>query len=203
MSALAAIFSSLGELSESELQQLYLSVGVRLGIPGVPTRPSGGGKAGGKSPNAGPSTGKPGKKSTSSKGNPQRKSQWANHPLYQEYSRLKKVVETQSKEQKCSFNSVDTAESRAYHRAFSQWLKAKSSFRGHGEGDQNGESPAEKKTSAKGRQDDEDSSEEEEDGVETAPTSQRQSPTVAPRPPQNPGTGKSSPPAGKGKAPAK
>jgi hypothetical protein len=139
MSALATIVGSLGELSESELRQLYLMVGVRLGIPDVPAGARPRGTGGGKASNA--SSGRGGRKSSSrgpasSKGNPQRKSQWANHPLYIEYMRLKKVVETQAKEGKTSFNGVDTAESRAYKQAFTQWVEAKHSFRGHGDDDQ-------------------------------------------------------------------
>lgn len=135
--ALATIVGSLGSLTESELRQLYLIVGVRLGFP-AGTEPgtfvpgsSKQGSAGVKNPRtAGPSGGKTAKMGkASSKGNPQRKSQWANHPLYQEYSRLKKVVEAQAKEMKISFNQVDTAESRAYQQAFTQWVSAKGSFR--------------------------------------------------------------------------
>jgi len=134
MSALATIVGSLGELTESELRQLYLMVGVRLGIPDVPTgvKPQGLARAIGS--NATTSRVKGQSKSTSSRGNPARKSQWANHPLYKEYSRLKKVVEAQSKERNVSFNSVDTAESRAYKLAFNQWLEAKCSFRDHRKG---------------------------------------------------------------------
>jgi hypothetical protein len=136
MSALATIFGSLGELSESELRQLYLAIGVRLGIPDVPTGAKPQGKKTGKSGSAKQKAAKGQPSATSSKGNPKRKSQWANHPLYQEYSRLKKVVENQSKEAKCSFNAVDTVESRAYREAFTRWVEAKHSFRGHGESGQ-------------------------------------------------------------------
>lgn len=136
MSALATIVGGLGELSESELRQLYLMVGVRLGIPDVPAGAKPQRQAGGKTAYANPSRPNKAVKGSSSKGNPTRKSQWANHPLYQEYSRLKKVVEAQAKEAKCSFNSVRTAESSAYQTAFTQWVNAKSSFRGHGGGDQ-------------------------------------------------------------------
>jgi len=144
--ALAAIIGRLGGLTESELRQLYQVIGIRLGFPdgAVPTGSTGGGnstgRAGGQSSGKTKGNAKPGKTKAAgktgggakptSKGNPQRKSQWANHPLYQEYSRLKKVVENQSKEQKCSFSTVDSAESRAYTQALSQWLSAKSSFRG-------------------------------------------------------------------------
>jgi len=159
MSALATIVGSLGELSESELRQLYLMVGVRLGIPDVPTGAKPQQKDTGKSGNAKASGGKTTQKPSSSKGNPQRKSQWANHPLYQEYSRLKKAVENQAKEAKTSFNSVDTAESRAYRTAFTQWVEAKHSFRGHGESGQIREGPGEGNA-----HEDEASSDEEEKG---------------------------------------
>jgi len=127
MSAFTAIVDRLGELSESELRQLSLIVQVRLG-----EAPSAAGqsKTGPRAAKPVPKPGKTRKGSKSrAKGNPSRKSQWATNPLYIEYSRLKKAVETQAKEAKTSFNSVDTAESRAYKLAFIQWMEAKSSFR--------------------------------------------------------------------------
>lgn len=133
VSAFAAAVGRLGELSESELRQLYLIIGVRLGFPdGV--APSAGGTTAGQTRGgtaASGSAGKTGSKKGKSgrKGNPARKSQWANHPLYQEYSRLKKVVERQAKESNLSFNAVRTDESRQYRTALSQWLNAKSLFR--------------------------------------------------------------------------
>jgi hypothetical protein len=136
MSALATIVGGLGELSESELRQLYLMVGVRLGFPDGSSGSKTQKKGGGKTSNAKPKPGKTKASASSSKGNPSRKSQWANHPLYQEYSRLKKVVENQSKEANTSFNAVRTPEARAYHEAFTRWVEAKHSFRGHGEGGQ-------------------------------------------------------------------
>jgi len=160
MSALATVVGGLGELTESELRQLYLVVGVRLGIPDVPRgqRPlSVSARGSGKNR---PSAKKSSQKGTFSQGNPQRKSQWANHPLYQEYSRLKKVVESQAKETKVSFNSVDTPERRAYQQAFIQWMGAKSSFRDRRKDGQEGG--------------DEESSEDEE-----GDTAQKQSPTSA------------------------
>lgn len=137
MSAFATVVSRLGELTESELRQVYLIVGVRLGFPdGKETGKSSRGitkghaKSGGSSKTgpSGSSSGKTAKK-TSSKGNPQRKSQWETHPLYREYKRLKKVVETQAKELKVPFASVDSPEREAYNLALEQWLGAKSSFR--------------------------------------------------------------------------
>jgi len=133
-SAFAAAVGRLEQLTESELRQLYLIIGVRLGEnPGGTAGPKGqrGARAGGSKAPPGAKAGKSGAASgPSSKGNPQRKSQWANHPLYQEYHRLKQAVEAQSKEKKLSFNAVDTDESRQYRIALSQWLEAKSSFRG-------------------------------------------------------------------------
>jgi hypothetical protein len=150
--ALAAVVNRLGDLTESELRQLHLIVGVRLGFPdgasGV-LNPKTSAAPAGKS-GKGKQTRAKGSKSAKAKGvgNPQRKSQWVKHPLYQEYSRLKKVVESQSKEQKCSFNKVDTAESRAYRAAFTQWVEAKHSFRG-------------RQTASKANSDSDDESEEE------------------------------------------
>jgi hypothetical protein len=145
MSAFTTVVSRLGELSESELRQLHLIVGVRLGFPDeLSTRGGRGasssnkrGKGKGASPNpqAGGrrpvSKGNPSRsgRKASSKGNPSRKSQWDNHPLYREYRRLKKVVETQAREKKISFAVVDSPEREAYNLALSQWLGAKSSFR--------------------------------------------------------------------------
>lgn len=63
------------------------------------------------------------------KGNPSRKSQWATNPLYSEYKRLKKIVETQAKAQKVSFNLVQSDEKTAYDAALNNWFLAKSSFR--------------------------------------------------------------------------
>jgi len=123
----------LGELSESELRQLYLIVGVRLGIAeGGSSAP----RITGKAPNKGlagkAKVARPaGGAKKSSKGNPSRKSQWETHPLYREYKRLKKVVETQAKERNLSFAAVDSPERTAYNEALSQWLEAKSSFRDH------------------------------------------------------------------------
>lgn len=196
MSALATIVGSLGELSESELRQLYLMVGVRLGIPDVPSGQSARGRAPGKTGNPKASGGKTPKKPTSSKGNPKRKSQWANHPLYQEYSRLKKVVEAQAKEAKTSFNSVDSAESTAYKVAFSQWLDAKSSFRDHGESGQNPAKPGREEA------DEESSSEEEEEG-EPPSSSKTQAKPGSPPAKSPPGTRQSRSSPGKGKASAK
>jgi hypothetical protein len=133
MSAFSTVVGRLGELSESELKQLYLIVGVRLGIQdatsaGKPSRASSNKTGTGKGAK-GP---KPaGGNKASSKGNPQRKSQWETHPLYREYKRLKKVVETQATESKIAFAAVDTPEREAYNQALSQWLEAKSSFRDH------------------------------------------------------------------------
>jgi len=179
MSALATIVGSLGELSESELRQLYLMVGVRLGNPdgsaGSKSQRKGGGKASNTNSKGGKTTpSKSGGKtaSPSSKGNPQRKSQWANHPLYQEYSRLKKVVEAQAKEAKTSFNAVDTAESRAYRQAFTHWVEAKSSFRDHGKSGQTGQTQGKEAES----EDDSEDEEEEDDKITRVP-----SPTSPPR----------------------
>jgi hypothetical protein len=205
--ALAAIVGRLGGLSEPELRQLYLIVGVRLGFPdgaspGI-TRKTVKGARGDKV-----STGNLGPKKSSgrgaTKGNPSRKSQWVNHPLYKEYSRLKKVVEAQSKEGHTSFNAVDTPERRAYDEAFIHWMEAKSSFR-------------DRKTLTK----DDDSDEESEDETESAPVkkqagsssvqrfagSSRHGSSASKTPASPPSkTAKSTSPlgtGGKGKAPAK
>jgi hypothetical protein len=146
MSAFSSVVGRLSDLSESELRQLYLIVGVRLGFPdgqaGKSSQP--GGRSSGKSSGSvkgGPKKGLSAKggKSKSSKGNPQRKSQWETHPLYREYKRLKKVVEVQAKEGNLPFASVDTPERGAYNLALEAWLGAKSSFRDHDAGPKEGE----------------------------------------------------------------
>jgi len=151
MSAFTTVVGRLGELSESELRQLHLIVGVRLGLTegGQSTQ-----RAAGRAPNKGSGgkakVAKPsgGAKKASSKGNPSRKSQWETHPLYREYKRLKKVVEAQAKEGNTSFAAVDTPEREAYNSALSQWLGAKSSFR-----DRSGpEEKSAEATSAKGKE---------------------------------------------------
>jgi len=63
------------------------------------------------------------------KGNPKRVSQYATHPLYVEYKRLQATVRKQAKELGTTFNEVDSKEKTSYDEVFSQWLKAKSSFR--------------------------------------------------------------------------
>jgi len=178
--AFSAAVSRLDELSGSELRQLYLIIGVRLGYPDgkdpnvgsasagiVPAR---GGRAAAKR-SGGPRRG--------AKGNPGRKSQWANHPLYIEYSRLKKTVERQAKEAKTSFNAVRTDEARQYRTALSQWLEAKSSFRG--------------RNTTKEDSSDEESDREEE---QKAPPAQKGKERSAPSPPRKtgpPAAGSSSP----------
>lgn len=127
-SAFSAVIDRLPELSESELRQLHAVVGIRLGFTEANAVATTKVAAPAKKPQ--PKAAASSKKKPTG-GNPQRKSQWANHPLYQEYSRLKSVVESQSKEQKCSFNAVDTADSRAYKQAFIRWMEAKSRFRDH------------------------------------------------------------------------
>jgi hypothetical protein len=198
MSALATIVGGLGELSESELRQLYLMVGVRLGFPDGSSGQSVQKKGGGKTSNAKPKTGKSGSSGPSSKGNPSRKSQWANHPLYQEYSRLKKVVEAQAKEAKTSFNAVDTPERRAYQKAFTDWVEAKSSFRDHRETGQTGKSQRKEEDS------EEESEEEEERPKGRVPPIPRPTSPVelkAPQPPPFPGpSGQSRGAPAKGKA---
>jgi hypothetical protein len=195
MSALATIVGGLGELTESELQQLYLMVGVRLGNPGVlagakPQQP-----APVKNRNAKSSSAKGTKTAPSSKGNPKRKSQWANHPLYQEYSRLKKVVENQAKEAKSSFNAVDTAESRAYREAFTHWVEAKSAFRDHREDGQN-----QSKTERNADEDEESSEEEEEEeAAKPPPPSSSKQVKPATSKPSEGSSGKSRAPATTGK----
>lgn len=138
MSTISQIVGLMDGLSNSELEQVMAVAKIRLGIripsfgeePGTSGRQSSGGRNDRKSGRGGPVTGSGRKgQNRSGRGNPTRKSQWETHPLYREYSRLKKVVETQAKEEKISFNSVNSAESVQYRSALTAWLEAKSTFR--------------------------------------------------------------------------
>lgn len=125
--ALAQIVDLMLRLSQEETSQLLAIVQARSGIATIPKKSSGTPRQG----NAGSrNQGASGKsRSTRKKGNPSRKSQWVTNPKYQEYHRLKKVVEAQAKAQKLSFNKVSTPEKMAYDAAFSAWMGEKSSFR--------------------------------------------------------------------------
>lgn len=74
-------------------------------------------------------SGKPGQRKRRP-GNPQRKSQYATHPVYTKYKTAQKAVETYAKENKIPFKEV-TGEIRVtYDEALEAWLQTKSGFRG-------------------------------------------------------------------------
>jgi hypothetical protein len=131
-SAFSTIMDRLDDLTESQLHQVYLVIGVRLGVsPGATSQQVQPAAPGSKNQGKGKATATKGgiAKPTSAKGNPSRKSQWANHPLYKEYHELKKLVETEAKEARTSFAAVSSPNKTAYDLAFTRWMEAKSSFR--------------------------------------------------------------------------
>lgn len=132
MSTISEIVGLMDGLSNSELEQAVAVAQIRLGNrgpvsggnPGNPRRQSSRGRSG-QSGRGGQISGR----GRTGRGNPARKSQWATHPLYVEYSRLKKLVEAQAKEGKIPFNQVASDESVEYRRALEAWLVAKATFR--------------------------------------------------------------------------
>jgi len=141
------IVSALDELTESQLRQLHAIIGIRIGADSA-LIPAGGKSSGASTRGKTSARGRGGQGSRrgQKRGNPQRKSQWATNPLYLEYVRLKKSVETQAKEQKCSFSLVNSDEKRAYDAAFAAWMTAKSSFRSSREGAETASSSEEEST---------------------------------------------------------
>lgn len=138
-SNLSSVVALLDRCSVDELRQLQALIAVRIGeVPSVlnrgPSQKAAGnirakrpnkatkGSSGVKNAGANPSAKR-------ARGNPQRKSQYATHPLFQAYSTARKAVELVAKKEKVSFKDV-TGEARdAYDSAFSAWIQAKSGFR--------------------------------------------------------------------------
>lgn len=130
ISVLAQIVNLLPRLSSEETSQLLAIIRTRAGGE-TPSRPSSGAPR--RSDTKTRDRGVPRmSRKPRKKGNPSRKSQWVTNPLYQEYHRLKKVVEVQAKTQKLSFNLVSSTEKTAYDAAFAAWMEEKRSFRSSG-----------------------------------------------------------------------
>jgi hypothetical protein len=120
---LADAIRELDKLSPSEVRQLWALLKERLGEGA-----SGSGINKSRS-NPGPRGNSPRK--SSKKGNPNRKSQWENHPLYQDYAKLKRLVKVEAKKEKVSFKDLRSETKTKYDQALTIWLEAKSTFRDH------------------------------------------------------------------------
>jgi hypothetical protein len=127
-SNLSNAVAALDPLSNSELEQLVGLIQIRLGKSASRPRKTSGQKATGKKKGGGG-----GKTAASKKGNPARKSQWAENAHYKEYMRLKKAVELEAKEGKVPFSAIDSDNSKLYRVALASWLTAKARFRTSGE----------------------------------------------------------------------
>lgn len=142
--------SAIDRCSDDELRQLQALISVRLneGVPGKTRRPRGqeidGGKKGGKSSKQ-TGSGKPLKK-----GNPQRKSQYATHPVYRAYKAAKMAAEKASKEGKIPFKDLAGEIREKYDEALSNWLQTKSGFRASKREDESSDSESEADQKVKG-----------------------------------------------------
>jgi len=134
-SNLAEAVSAVDRCSDDEIRQLQALIAIRLGEgpPGTARRSrsqkAGGGKKGGKSSKTG--------LGRTRKGNPQRKSQYATHPVYKEFKQAKKAVEELSKEGKIPFKDVTGDARDRYDEALSNWIRAKCGFRASKTDDEN------------------------------------------------------------------
>jgi hypothetical protein len=127
MPGLSDIVSLLADISPLEKRQLLAILNVELGTQSQKSAPQ---QTRSSTSKATPTQKSSGKGNRPKRGNPKRKSQHATNPLYQEYSRLKKIVEKQAKDGKTPFSSLRTPEKREYDAALTDWVRAKSSFRG-------------------------------------------------------------------------
>ena len=142
-SNLTDAISAIDRCSDDELRQIQALLSARLGerTSSVTRRSRGkeidGGRKGSKTSK------RSGSRRTLKKGNPQRKSQYATHPVYMEYKAAKKAVEDFSKREKISFKDV-TGEARGkYDEALSNWLQTKSGFRASKTDHENSDSQSE------------------------------------------------------------
>jgi hypothetical protein len=119
--------AAIDRCSEDELRQIQALIGVRLGDRSTgSTRGSFGKKAdGGK----GAKGSKPASGKGKPKGNPNRKSQFATHPVYKMYKEAKAAVDAFCRTEKIPFKDVSGDLRRAYEEALSNWLQTKSGFR--------------------------------------------------------------------------
>jgi len=170
--------------STDELRQLQALISVRLSRSTASTTRGGGGKK--------VDGGRRGKTSKGSgvrpkKGNPQRKSQYATHPVYKAYKAAKLAVDKQAKEQKISFKDLEGDARRVYKEALSAWLQTKSGFRGSKKENENSDSESE-----------EDKPVERNRSVDDAPNSQSKTDTSGsvPSPPKRQRAGERRSPSG-------
>jgi hypothetical protein len=135
--------AAIDRCSADELRQLNALITVRLGetIPGKARGGTGkqvGGGKGGKT-----SQGKAQKPARNPKGNPQRKSQYATHPVYKAYRVAKIALEKEAKESKTLFKDLSGNSRDIYDAALMAWLQTKSGFRNSKKDDENPDSKSE------------------------------------------------------------
>jgi hypothetical protein len=131
--------------SVDELRQLNAMITVRLGEP-IPSKTRGGpGKQVGGGIRGKTSKGKAHKtaRNPKVKGNPQRKSQYATHPVYKTYRDAQKALEREVKESKTLFKDITGPTRDAYVKALSAWLQTKSGFRSSKKEDESPDSESE------------------------------------------------------------
>lgn len=127
-SNLTEAVSAVDRCSDDELRQLQALIAARIGYGKVTA-------ISGRQPRKKVDVGR-GKTSRDSKpgpkkpGNPQKKSQYATHPVYKAYRDAKRVVEQKAKEDKVSFKDVTGETREIYMEALSNWMQTKSGFRG-------------------------------------------------------------------------
>lgn len=148
-SNLADAIATIDRCSEDELRQIQALIAVRLGsappkkLGGRKGKQTDGGKKGSKASPGGKSSVK-GSGVPLKKGNPQRKSQYATHPVYQAYKTAQQAVDAEAKKQKLSFSALTGPARAAYEEALSNWLQTKSGFRRSEKIDENSDSQSEK-----------------------------------------------------------
>jgi hypothetical protein len=123
--------------SDGELRQLSAMIAVRLGEALTSKTSRGHGKQVGGDVRGKTSKGKAQKPAGKTKGNPQRKSQYANHPVYMTYRFTKQKLEKEVKESKTLFKDFTGPARDAYVKALSAWLQTKSGFRASKKEDEN------------------------------------------------------------------
>jgi hypothetical protein len=126
-SNLADAVSAVDRCSVDELRQLQALISVRIGEGAsagkARGRPVGQKVDGGKGVKDSKTQRKP------RKGNPQKKSQYATHPVYKAYRDAKCAAERKAKEDKVLFKDLAGKAREDYDEALSNWLQTKSGFR--------------------------------------------------------------------------
>jgi hypothetical protein len=133
-SNLANCIRELDRCSEDELRQIQALITARLsGKSAGKARRSASSAKGSGGKKGSETSDKPVGKASSAKkkGNPQRTSQYATHPVYKRYKEAKKAAETAAKTLAIPFREL-TGETRdSYDVALNAWIQTKSGFRGY------------------------------------------------------------------------